>query len=66
MEQLEKTCDNCVSRLICPMRSTPCMGWNDEEVFWSLLKLPHMDLVDRIDDYRKFVVSLQSEYNGEG
>lgn len=57
----EKSCNNCVSRFICVNNSVPCMGHNDEEVFWSLLKLPFMGEVDRIDHYRVLVKGLQAE-----
>lgn len=57
----KKSCNNCVSRFICVNNSVPCMGHNDEEVFWSLLKLPFMGEADRIDHYRVLVKGLQAE-----
>lgn len=58
---MPKSCETCVSRFICPNAHIPCMGHNDEEVFWSLLKLPFMDCVDRIDYTRKLIRELQEE-----
>lgn len=58
---MAKSCKTCVSRYICPNNYRPCMGHNDEETFWSLLKLPFMDCADRIDYARKFIRELQEE-----
>lgn len=57
----KKSCNNCVSRFICPNNSKPCIGHNEEEMFWSLLKLPFMDIANRIDYYRGVVKELQAE-----
>lgn len=34
----DKLCENCVSRLICPIAGRACMGYNSEELFKGLLK----------------------------
>ena len=36
---MKKTCDNCISRLICPTKGKVCAGHNDEKVFKGLIKL---------------------------
>lgn len=58
---MEKLCNNCVSRFICPNNYRPCDGWNNEDVFWGLIKLnfPFLDAV--IDKKRKFIKNLQEE-----
>lgn len=62
---MKKSCDNCVSRFICPNTYRVCDGWNDENVFWALLRLsfPMSDYV--IDKRRKFIKSLQAESKGD-
>lgn len=34
----DKLCENCISRLICPVAGRACMGHNSPEVFKGLLK----------------------------
>ena len=57
----EKSCNTCVSRLICPTNYRPCMGHNSEELFWSFLKMPFIGEEARIDGYRALVEKLQRE-----
>lgn len=35
----DKLCDNCISRLICPLAGRACMGHNSEGTFKGLLKM---------------------------
>lgn len=37
----DKTCANCVSRLLCPLKGhrQVCDGYNDEDVFWGFLSM---------------------------
>lgn len=55
----KKSCDTCVSRLICPNNYRVCAGWNDEELFWGLVKL-HFPFQDEfIDKKREFIKKSQ-------
>lgn len=60
---ISKTCSTCVSRFICPINYRTCDGYNDENVFWGLIKL-HFPFQDKaIDQKREFIKSLQKENN---
>ena len=39
--EIESKCQNCVSRLICPTyrKNSSCMGYNDEQIFETLLSV---------------------------
>lgn len=36
---MDKSCDTCASRFICPNKDTPCACWNDEVMFWALFSM---------------------------
>lgn len=63
---MDKSCENCVNRLICPTRRLDepldiCSGYNDEGVFTGLLSLAfHIDK-PKADDTLKFIKKLQGE-----
>ena len=63
---MDKSCENCVNRLICPTRRLDkpldiCNGYNDEGVFAGLLYLAfHIDK-PKADDTLKFIKKLQGE-----
>ena len=61
-----KTCENCVNRFICPTRkkskpNSVCDGYNDKEVFTSLISIA--TLVDNaiIKNRLDFIEKLQEE-----
>lgn len=56
-----KSCATCVSRFICPNNYRPCGGYNDESLFWGLIKLHFPFQDDVIDRKREFIKSLQKE-----
>lgn len=61
-----KTCENCVNRFICPTRkkSKPysvCNGYNDKEVFISLIALATCVYNSIIKDRLDFIEKLQEE-----
>lgn len=56
-----KSCDTCVSRFICPNNYRPCAWYNDEGLFWGLIKLHFPVQDDVIDQKREFIKSLQKE-----
>ena len=56
-----KTCNECVSRFICPNTYRACDGFNDENVFWALIKLNFPMDEGKIDRQRKFIKELQEE-----
>ena len=58
----KKSCSNCVSRFICPNNYRTCDGWNDEDMFWALIRLHFPN--DDIDRRRKFLKSLRAENGG--
>lgn len=56
-----KSCNACVSRFICPIQDRTCDGYNDENLFWALIKL-HFPFQDKmIDQKRELIKSLQKE-----
>lgn len=56
---MNKSCDTCVSRFICPLKGRPCSGWNDEGLFWGLHKAVAPTVAwDRVAEHVK---SLQRE-----
>lgn len=57
---MDKSCENCVSRFICPNNYRTCAGWNDEGLFWGLLKLSFPN-GERVDHMREFIKSIQTE-----
>ena len=60
---MAKKCKNCVSRLICPLIGTLCAGYNDEGLFWGLLKMNFPFNDNAIDRQRKHIEALQAERN---
>ena len=58
-----KSCNACVSRFICPIQNRTCDGYNDENLFWALIKLHFPFQDEMIDQKREFIKSLQKEKN---
>lgn len=58
---MNRSCNTCVSRFICPNNYRPCDGWNNEDVFWGLIKLNFPLAEERIDKQRALIKSLQKE-----
>ena len=58
---MDKKCDNCVSRFICPTKGTACMGWNDENLFWAFINLHFPFQEEKINEMRAFIRNLQKE-----
>lgn len=60
---MERKCENCVSRLICPTKkeNTCCMGFNDEQVFRGLLKMCLLGNIQdkRVDEILDFINEMQ-------
>lgn len=63
IDNIEKSCETCVSRFICPNNHRVCDEYNDEGFFWGLIKLNFPLNEERIDRQRKFIKSLQLENN---
>lgn len=59
MHGVNKSCSNCVSRFICPNNYRPCDGYNDENLFWGLIKLHFPFQDESIDKKREFIKELQ-------
>ena len=59
MDKIVKTCDTCVSRLICPINYRVCDGWNEKELFWSFLKLHFYGQDETIDRLRLLIEETQ-------
>lgn len=57
----KKTCNECVSRFLCPNNYRACDGYNDEGLFWGLVKLNFPLAEERIDKQRALIKSLQKE-----
>lgn len=58
---IEKSCDNCVSRFICPNRHTYCDSWGSKQSFASFLSLCFYGRLSKKDIYDTliFVEKLQ-------
>lgn len=61
--EVGKSCNACVSRFICPIQNRTCDGYNDENLFWALIKLHFPFQDEMIDQKREFIKSLQKEKN---
>lgn len=59
-----KSCENCTNRFLCPNNYRVCDGYNDENLFWSLILLHFPILENRVVSTRKFIKSLQEENIG--
>ena len=61
--KMKKTCSNCVNRFLCPNNYRVCDGWNNEGLFWGLIKLNFPLPEEFIDEERAFIKL--REMNGE-
>lgn len=61
---MKKLCDTCVSRLVCQTKNTPCMGWNDENLFWAFINLHFPFQEQEIRKKRDYIKRLQDESRG--
>ena len=59
--EVGKSCNACVSRFICPIQDRTCDGYNDENLFWALIKLHFPFQDEMIDRKRELIKSLQKE-----
>ena len=60
-------CNTCVSRFMCPNNNyRACTGYNNEDLFWALIKLNFNFADEKIDHTRKFIKSLQGQNQHEG
>lgn len=59
--EVGKSCNACVSRFICPIQNRTCDGYNDENLFWALIKLHFPFQDEMIDQKRELIKILQKE-----
>lgn len=57
----DKTCNTCVSRLLCPLRGyrQVCDGYNDEDVFWGFLYMMFPQLQNAFIKIRESLKEMQ-------